>query len=259
MNKRVSYLTALFIYLLHFNGFGYHKIHKDTLPPTTETAPSYKLTVLTYARIISDAKGLMRADENIVPKFRLLNWLKLETGFRYGERPQNLNSYYHYKLELQTKYFLKTIRFIGRISDNVINYPDPSYRKTNELFAFETKFKLSRLFQGLAAGGYVFSTRQNNSLMAEPTFQGTQANYPIFKLSVRYLTGSKGFFELVYGSYDVFNPYEINRPFTQITWEREFMKIYSFYSYARYQYDYNILKPYNYFLGVGVMIHLFKN
>ena len=81
---------------------------------------SDKITLLTYARVISDAKGNLRADENVVGNFKLINWLKLEAGYRQGERPHSFDSYYHYKFELQTKSFWKTVRVIGRISDNVI-------------------------------------------------------------------------------------------------------------------------------------------
>jgi hypothetical protein len=217
-----------------------------------------KLRLLPYVRVICDAKGSVRADENLVLNYRLLNWLKVEAAFRWGERPTNFNSYCHYKLEFQTKSFWKTVRVVARISDNIINFPAPAYRKTNELFAIETKFPFGSRFQGLASGGYVFSTQQNNVPDALPTGTGQQANYPIFKLSVRYLLQEKGFVEVVFGSYDVFNPYEINRPFFQLATEYELSHVCTLYSYLRYQYDYNVVKPYNYFLGLGLMFHLMK-
>jgi hypothetical protein len=260
MNKKIynCFLVAFTIFFC-FNSLAFNKINKDTLPSKKEQSQSDKISLLTYMRVISDSKGSVRTDENIVPKFKLLNWLKLELGFRYGERPQYFNSYYHYKIELQTKSFWKTVRLIARISDNVISFPYPSYRKTNELFVVETKYKLAPMLQCIAAGGYVFSTQQNNDTRALPTSQGNQTNYPVFKLAIKYLLKDKGHVEIVYGSYDVFNPYEINRPFTQIGWEYELAHSCSLYSYARYQYDYNVFKAYNYFLGLGVIIHLLKD
>jgi hypothetical protein len=262
MNKTLHvWLLITSITLFNFNGIGVNssKSLKDTILVLKEHQKSDKVSLLTYMRIISDSKGSVRMDENIVPKFKLLNWLKLEVGLRYGERPQNFNSYYHYKVELQTKSFWKTVRIIARISDNVIRFPNPTYRKTNELFAIETKFHLYRSFQGIASGGYVFSAQQYNDTRVLPTDQGIQANYPIFKLALRYLLKNKGFVEVVYGSYDVFNPYELNRPFTQLSWEYDLSHSCSLYSYLRYQYDYNVIKPYNYFLGLGIMFHLVKD
>jgi hypothetical protein len=241
---------------IHTNSFDKNGLYSDTLNDLKRNHHSSKVSLLTYVRVISDSKGSIRTDENIVTNFKLLNWLKFELGFRYGERPEKFNSYYHYKVELQTKSFWKTTRFIARVSDNVISFPNPAYKKTNELFAIETKFPLSHSFQGILAGGYLFSSQQNIDIDALPTSKGVQANYPIFKLALRYLLKNKGFVELVYGSYDVFNPYELNRPFTQISWEYEFNHSCALYSYARYQYDYNAFKSYNYFLGLGLMFHL---
>ncbi|HWY33037.1 MAG TPA: hypothetical protein VNX68_00235 [Nitrosopumilaceae archaeon] len=261
MNKRlVGCLIMMFTVVMGFNAVGIdqNEIHKDTLVPAKGHQQSDKASLLTYMRVISNSNGSFRTDQNIVPKFILSSWLRLEVGFRCGERPQHLNSYYHYKAELQTRYFWRTARIIARISDNVIQFPNPIYRKTNELFAVETKFPLYHSFQGIVSGGYVFSAQQNNDISALPTSQGTQANYPIFKLALRYLIKDKGFVEMVYGSYDVFNPYEINRPFTQFSSEYELSHSATLYSYLRYQYDYNAFKPYNYFLGLGVIFHLVK-
>jgi hypothetical protein len=248
-------LTLLFGY--DEIGQNINAINKDTLSIAKEK--SYKMRLLVYMRVISDAQGSVRADENIVSNFKILNWLKAELGIRQGERPKNFDSYYHYKIELQTKWFWKTARIITRISDNVINFPAPSYRKTNELFILETKYRLSESFQGIAAGGYVFSSQQYNELNASPIFQGNQVNYPTFKLAIRYLLKNKGFVEAVYGSYDVFNPYELNRPFIQIAGEYELSHACTLYSYLRYQYNYDVSRPYNYFLGAGLMFHFLPN
>jgi hypothetical protein len=87
---------------------------------TTRTEHAVRKTeavsLLLYNRLIIDAKGNIRMDQNIVPTFRLNKLLKLQVGFRLGERPHNLNSYYHYKVELQTKQFWNILRFIARMS-----------------------------------------------------------------------------------------------------------------------------------------------
>ncbi len=81
---------------------------------------SDKITVLMYVRVIRDAAGNVRMDENIVPNFKLNKWLRLELGVRQGERPQQFGSYNHYKVELQTKMILKTVRLLARLSDNIV-------------------------------------------------------------------------------------------------------------------------------------------
>ena len=217
-----------------------------------------QITLMTYARVISDANSNIRCDENLVGNFKLKNLFRLEAGIRFGERPQHFDSYYHYKLELQTKYFFKIARVIGRISDNVLNYPYPSYRKTNILFALETKYSLSKAFQVLAAGGYVITAQQNNKPDALPTTKGIQNNYLIFKLAVKYNISEKSHIELAYGSYDVFNPYALNSPFSQISGDIELSKVVTLYSYFRYQYKSNITTPNNYFFVLGIMFHLPK-
>jgi hypothetical protein len=122
MKKTCFCIIYLFVVLFDFHAAAQQALPgKDTLiekRPQTD-----KITLLTYVRAISDNKGNIRVDENIVGNFKLINWLKLEAGIRQGERPKNFDSYYHYKLELQTKSFLKILRIIARVSDNVINYP----------------------------------------------------------------------------------------------------------------------------------------
>ena len=83
------------------------------------------VSLLLYNRLIIDARGNIRTDQNIVPTFRLNKLLKLQVGFRIGERPHNLNSYYHYKVELQTKQFWNVLRFVARMSTNVIESTGP--------------------------------------------------------------------------------------------------------------------------------------
>jgi hypothetical protein len=218
-----------------------------------------KLMLLIYSRIISDNNGNVRIDENFVPNIRLNKLLKLELGIRQGERPQRFDSYYHYKIELQTKSFWKMVRFIARLSDNVIKYPSPNYAKSNYLFIAESKFPLSKSFVALVAGGYVFTRQQNNTTDGLPSVNtGDRNDYPTFKLAIRYLLRDRGFVEAVYGAYDVFNPYLLTSPFLQTTFEYEITERTELYSYFRYQYNSSLAQPLNDFIGLGVKLH-FKN
>jgi len=216
-----------------------------------------KISLLLYSRIISDSKGNIRIDENIVPNFKLNNWLRLELGLRQGERPQRFDSYYHYKVELQTKSFWEILRLIARMSDNVIKYPSPDYVKSNYLLIAESKWPLSKKIVALAAAGYTFSFQKNNSQESAPVInQGDKNNYPVFKFAFRYLLNEKGFIEAVYGSYDVFNPYLLTSPFMQISSEYELGKRFDLYLYYRYQYNNSVDVPLNDFLGIGVKLYL---
>ncbi|WP_331971622.1 hypothetical protein [Ohtaekwangia sp.] len=231
------------------------RIRTTTAKIQREKEREERISVLTYTRIISDAHGHYRFDENIVPNFRLNNWLRLEAGIRYGQRTQKFNSFYHYKLELQTKWLWKTVRVLTRISDNVIRYPSPAYRKTNELAAIEGKFIPLHSLQLIGGLGYLVSARQNNNTEALPTRKGDHSNYGIFKVAARYLL-PKGFLETSFGSYDTFNPYEPDKPFLQEGFEYELSKRCTTYDYFRYEYNKSIFTPYNYFLSFGLKIRL---
>jgi hypothetical protein len=218
-----------------------------------------RFSLLIYSRIISDNNGNVRFDENLVPNIRLNRLLKLELGIRQGERPQRFDSYYHYKVELQTKSFWKTVRFIARLSDNVIKYPSPIYARSNYLVIAESKFPLSKTWVALVAWGYVFTRQQNNTIDGAPTVtNGDRDNFPTYKLAIRYLLHDHGFIEAVYGAYDVFNPYLLKSPFLQSTFEYELSDRTDLYTYYRYQYNNSLGQPLNNFLGLGVKIH-FKN
>ena len=208
-------------------------------------------TLLMYVRVIRDAAGNIRMDENIVPNFKLNKWLRLEVGLRQGERPQQLGSYNHYKVELQTKSILKTVRFLARLSDNVIQYPQPRYVKSNYLFIAEGRQKISHYFTALISYGYVFTYQQNNINQAEPVTKGVANNYPTYKIGLRYALKDKGFLEASYGAYDVFNPYLLSTPFTQATFDYEINKRWTFYSYFRYQFYQSLDTPLNYFTTIG--------
>jgi hypothetical protein len=233
----------------------YALTNRDTLQ--RKIVKDDRINFLVYCRIISDSRGNVRVDENVVPNFKLNKWLRFEFGLRQGERSQKFDSYYHYKAEIQTKSFWKTVRFIARLSDNVIKYPSPDYSKSNYLIIAESKWQLSRDFLALVAGGYVFSYQKNNSIDATPLVnQGDKSNYPTFKVALRYLLNEKGYIEAVYGAYDVFNPYLLSSPFLQLSLEYEITEHCDLYSYYRYQYNNSIGAPLNDFLGIGVKLHL---
>jgi hypothetical protein len=216
-----------------------------------------KISLLIYTRIISDANGNWRIDQNIVPNFRLNSWLKLELGIRHGETTNQFGAYYHYKIELQTRSFWKKVNFIARMSDNVVDYTNPDYRRSNYLFIAESKLPLSKSCVALAAFGYVYSSTQNNARDGLPNVdEGKGNNYPTYKAGLRYLIQDKGNLDLVVGSYDVFNPYLLVSPFTQAGFDYEMAKRTTLYSYFRYQFDHQIDVPLNYFLGIGVRLHL---
>lgn len=210
---------------------------------------------LIYTRTISDNNGHLRFDQNVVPTIRLNKWLFLEAGIRFGETSQKFDSYFHYKLEVQTKSFWRTVRFFARLSDNIIKYQTPDYRKSNYLIVAESEFPLTRSITFQAAGGYVFSYQQNNSTDGRPVFvNGKRNNYPTFKISLKYKLNDKGSVEIVYGAYDVFNPYLLSSPFLQVGLDYELGKRTALYSYARYQYSNQVDVPMNNFLGLGVRI-----
>lgn len=235
----------------------HHTTSSDTSLEKEKTTPDH-ITLTVYARVISNAGGHKRVDENIVGNFKLLSWLRLEAGFRQGERPHAPDSYYHYKLELQTKYFWNRVRFIAKLSDNIINLPSPSYRKTNALLAVEAKHAFSSSLQASGGVGYVSSAQQLGAPDFLPTSQGTQLNYPVFKLALKYRYSKRGLVEGSYGSYDVFNPYYYNSPFAQLLTEFEISHACTFYSYFRYQYNNYVFRPENYFLCAGLQFHLGK-
>ncbi len=209
-----------------------------------------------YVRIIRDAAGNVRVDENIVPNFKLNKWLRLELGIRQGERPQQFSSYNHYKVELQTKTILKTVRFLARLSDNIIQYPSPQYVKSNYLFIAEGRRKISNSLTALIAYGYVFTYQQNNINQADPITKGVANNYPTYKIGLRYALRDKRFVEASYGAYDVFNPYLLSSPFTQATFDYEISKRWTFYSYFRYQFYQSLGTPANYFTAFGVKLKI---
>ncbi len=252
---RLVFSVSIFALSENLSGQAIDSLQKKTLSHAKE---SDKVSLLLYARIILDANGNIRIDENIVPNFKLNNWLRLELGFRQGERPQKFDSYNHYKVELQTKSFWKAVRFVARLSDNIIQYPLPTYSKTNYLVLAESKYPIFHSFVAVVAGGYVFSYQKNNSLDGWPTTSGNKINQPIYKVGLRYMLKDAGFIEAVIGTYDVFNPYLLTAPFMQMSFDYDLSERCTLYSYFRYQYSEHIDVPLNDFLGLGVRLHLLK-
>jgi len=218
--------------------------------------PEDKITLSLYERVIWDAQGNVRYDENIVSNFKLNPWLRGEGGIRFGHRPEKFDSYYHYKLELQTKSFWQTVRFFVRLS-NDINKSNPVYTRSYYLAVAEVRRPLLKSFSFLAALGQVLTTQRDNSSDATPSFSGTQTNYLAYKVGLRH-TKEKGFVEAMVGNYDVFNPYMPSNSFVQMHFERDLSKRVSFTSNLRYQFNTSLDKPLSYFIIAGVRIHFTK-
>ncbi|CAN5309177.1 hypothetical protein BH10BAC4_BH10BAC4_03350 [soil metagenome] len=220
-------------------------------------------SILTYVRVIQDASGNIRFDENFIPVFKLNKWVNLELGLRHGSQTYQTSqatqygAYDHYKIELQTKR-VKSFRVIARLSDNVIRNPTPHYSRSNYVFAIDARPKISNSFTAVLAYGYVFSYQQNDKLDAVPLLSGNETNYPIFKIGLQYNLWNKGRIGFDYGSYDTFNPYLLKDPFTQITFDYELSKRVSFYSFYRREFLNTYGNIFNRFFTAGVMIRMEK-
>lgn len=254
----VGIFRVVFFIIVAIGGVNGNAQKLDSLEAERDTGKteSDRVTLLLYMRVIRDVNGNVRMDQNIVPNFKLNQWLRLEVGLRHGERPEQFASYNHYKLELQTKSFWKTVRFLARLSDNVIEFPQPQYVKSNYLFIAEGKRKISRTLTALLAYGYVFTYQENNVNQAEPVTTGAANNYPTYKIGLRYALKDKGFLEASYGAYDVFNPYLLSSPFTQATFDYEIGRRWTFYSYFRYQFYQSLDTPVNYFTAFGAKLKI---
>ncbi len=212
-----------------------------------------KVIVSLYERGIWDTKGNVRWDENIVANFRVNSWMRAEGGFRTGHRSQRFDSYYHYKLELQTKSFWNTVRVFVRLS-NDINQSPPAYSRSYYIAVAEFRRPISKSFSFLAAWGHVLATQRDNRLDVAPSFNGSHINYTAYKVGLRYAVNEKGFLEATCGNYDVFNPYQPANSFLQTHFEYKLSKRTSFTSNLRYQFDTSVDKPLSYFIIAGVRI-----
>ena len=249
------FLPALFIISYSLQAQKADSLLKEQ--PVSSKKPEDKITLSIYERVIWDAKGNVRYDENLVSNFKLNRWLRAEGGFRLGHRPQKFDSYYHYKLELQTKSFWNTVRVFVRLS-NDINQSAPVYARSYYIGVAEVRRPITKSVSFLAAWGQVLATQRNNSLDGRPSFNGIQTNYNAYKIGLRYSLKDKGFIEAMCGNYDVFNPYPPANSFLQMHFEYDLSKRVSFTSNYRYQFDKNIDKLLSTFIIVGVRIHFAK-
>jgi hypothetical protein len=208
---------------------------------------------LLYTRTIRDAKGNFRFDQNVVPNIRINNVLRLELGLRHGETPGAFDAYYHYKVELQTKSFWKTVRFVARLSDNIWKSPNV-YSRSNYLAFAESRFKLYPKFSVLVGAGGVAQFQRNNVKDAAPSFGGQRKIFPTYRLTARYHASDRWFIDAVYGAYDTFNPYPALSPFLQVDSEYDLTEHVILYGYFRYQFDHTVDTALNDFLGLGVRL-----
>lgn len=208
---------------------------------------------LLYTRTIRDAKGNFRFDQNVVPNIKINNTLRLELGLRHGETARSFDAYYHYKVELQTKSFWKTLRFVARLSDNIIKAPT-AYSRTNYLAIAESRFKLGSNFSLIAGVGGVAQFQHDNVREAAPLLKGNRKIFPTYRLTVRYRVNERCLVDAVYGAYDTFNPYPALSPFLQIDTEYDLTHHVILYGYFRHQYDHHLDKPVNDFLGLGIRL-----
>ncbi|MBS1589620.1 MAG: hypothetical protein JST52_08425 [Bacteroidetes bacterium] len=219
-----------------------------------QNSSSDLLRLSIYERIIFDENGNWRTDQNLIGNFRINQWLRAEAGFRLGERPQTFASYAHYKLELQTKWFYNKVRVLARVSDNMIFSPQPDYKKSNWLSVAEGRYFLTKDFRLTAGAGVVFSAKEFQKTDAIPTTVGIAETNPIYKVGLGF--ENRGWdVEGNYGSYDVFNPYPIQKPFVQVNVTRRVSPICQLQSYFRYQFNQNIATPENYFFALGAVFN----
>lgn len=217
----------------------------DTLAQNTEW--------LLYTRTIRDSKGNFRFDQNVVPNIKINNVLRLELGIRHGETTRAFDAYYHYKIELQTKSFWKTLKFIARLSDNIVSAPT-FYSRSNYLGIAESRFKLYPKFTLIVGFGGVAQYQHDNVKDITPLLSGTRKIFPTYRLTARYHPSERWLVDAVYGAYDTFNPYLPLSPFAQVDTEYDLSEHVILYGYLRYQFDHHIDTPANDFLGLGIRL-----
>jgi len=208
---------------------------------------------LIYMRTIRDAKGNFRFDQNVVPNIRINKILRLELGLRHGETTQSFDAYYHYKVELQTKLFWNKLRFIARLSDNILKAPT-IYSRSNYLTIAESRFKIDPKFSLIIGAGGVAQFQHNGIKDAAPLLNGNRKIFPTYRLTVRYHASERWLIDAVFGAYDTFNPYLARSPFFQVDTEYDLTKHVVLYGYLRYQFDHHIDTPVNDFLGLGIRL-----
>jgi hypothetical protein len=207
---------------------------------------------LLYTRTVRDSQGNFRFDQNIVPNIKLNNVLRLELGIRHGETTGAFDAYYHYKIELQSKYFWSKIRFLTRLSDNIVKAP-AIYSKSNYIAIAESRFPFGK-FTALVGAGGVASFQRSGVKDAAPSFNGARRIFPTYRVTLRYHIKKEWHVGVVYGAYDTFNPYYPESPFLQVDSEYELTHRVTLYGYFRYQYDHHVDAELNDFLGLGIRL-----
>jgi hypothetical protein len=247
-----------FIVLYQFT-FGVKAQKPDSVGSQSSPSSSVKINqilISSYIRIITDAKGKTRVDENIVANIPLNKWFATELGIRKGERPERFDSYYHYKIDLQTKAFWKRVKLVARMSHNVNQYPTPTYRKSNYLLFAESRWPVTRSLLLTASGGHAISFQENDTQADLPTTRGAKVNYFIFRLGLKYVIKNKLAIEGAYGTFDVFNPYLPQNAFVQLNSELELTPRFSVFAYYRYQYNNSFSVLNNNYTGFGARMRL---
>ena len=233
------YLSFVFVFLL-ISIAGLITTHAQTSrADSTKKANDKKkdaFSILVYTRTISNSKGDFRFDQNVAPNFKILKWLRMEVGIRHGEAAGNLDAYSHYKVEFQTKSFFNRTRLIMRLSDNIESYGVSNFSRTNYLGLAETKIPVSQRWEAIANIGYVVIYKQNHVNEDAPLFFGDSGQHGIYKFGIKYKM-KKGALEAALGTYDVFNPYQLNQPFYQVGLDYDLWERGKLYSYYRYQYN----------------------
>ena len=226
-------------------------------PPTLEHKKhTDALHLLIYSRLINNHNGRSRLDESFICNFKVYDLFRLEAGVRLGERSSALLSYYQYKFELQSNTFFDYFHLYARLSQNVQNTPTPMLRQSNWLLISEGRYFLSPKFQSMVALGVVFNA-SNSTPSLFPTVSGTSQNHPLFKATLRYFLKEASFVDVIYGNYDLFNPYQTNSPFFQAMIEHELSDSIALYTYVRYQYLNSVFSAYNYFFAIGAVLYPF--
>ncbi|MEI9920841.1 MAG: hypothetical protein WDO14_18915 [Bacteroidota bacterium] len=208
---------------------------------------------LIYTRAIRDSKGNSRFDQNVVPNIRINNLFRVELGIRYGETTDAFDAYYHYKVELQTRSFWRTLKLFARLSDNIWKAPTV-YSRSNYLVVAESKFALHEKFSLLVGAGAVAQYQRDNVKDAVPSFSGSRKIFPTYRLTARYHATERWFLDAVYGAYDTFNPYPSQSPFLQFDTEYDLNGHVALYGYFRYQFDHHVDSGLNDFLGLGLRL-----
>jgi hypothetical protein len=208
---------------------------------------------LIYTRTIRDPKGNFRFDQNVVPNIMINKLFRIELGIRHGETSDAFDAYYHYKVELQTKSFWRTLKFFARLSDNIWKSPT-IYSRSNYVVVAESRFAIHPKFSVLVGAGGVAQYQRDNVKDAVPSFSGSRKIFPTYRLTARYHATERWIIDAVYGAYDTFNPYPAASPFLQVDTEYDLTNHLILYGYFRYQFDHHVDTALNDFLGLGIRI-----